>query len=172
MRPTWQSLSRRHGIPERSTGAVNRQNPEFLIRPAGAPTRRFFGSAISRGRQPAFHMRQHISLARRANFTAQPYSANGRISLPALPPHCAPFSRCVRSLCVLYLPCASAKFSVFCQIFLHSLCRYDILIMCNMLLLGFVPCFMPSSRCCGEKAQAMMLRQQFDQSTRWPAIIK
>ena len=113
-----------------------------------------------------FHtIKDRISLRSHTRPTAEFHCA-------ASPPHRAPFSRCVHSLCVLYLPCASAKFSVFCQIFLHSLCRYDILIMCNMLLLGFVPCFMPSSRCCGEKAQAMMLRQQFDQSTRWPAIIK
>ena len=81
---TRQSLSRRHGIPWRSTGSENRQNPEFLIRPAGTPHRRSVGSAISRGRKPAFHMRQHISHDQRSYFTAQPYSANGRISLRSL----------------------------------------------------------------------------------------
>ena len=54
---TWQSLSRRHGIPWRGTGAANDKNPEFLIRPAGTPHRHFLRSAISRGRKPAFHMR-------------------------------------------------------------------------------------------------------------------
>ena len=84
LRLTQQSLSRRHGIPEQSRDAENDKMPKISIRPAGTPHRRFFGSAISRGRKPAFHMRQHISLARRANFTAQPYSANGRISLRSL----------------------------------------------------------------------------------------
>ena len=42
-----------------------------LICPAGTPHRRFLRSAISHGHSPAFHMRQHISLARRANFTAR-----------------------------------------------------------------------------------------------------
>ena len=118
--------------------------------------------------------KRHFARAQARISHASAYFTRSKIVFhrAASPPHRAPFSRCVRSLCVPYLPCASAKFSVFCQIFLHSLCRYDILIMCNMLLWGFVPCFMPSSRCCGEKAQAMMLRQQIDQSTRWPAIIK
>ena len=48
------------------------RHPPILIRPGGTPPRRFPGSAISRGRKSAFHMRQHISLTRRANFTAQP----------------------------------------------------------------------------------------------------
>ena len=43
-----------------------------LICPAGTPHRRFLGSAISRGRQPAFHMRQHTSHDQRSYFTAQP----------------------------------------------------------------------------------------------------
>ena len=145
--------------------------------PNSDPSRRDTTTALLRKRhftraQARISRAQHISHDQRSYFTAQPYSANGRISLRSLAALRALSSRCVRSLCMLYLPCASAKFSVFCQIFLHSLCRYDILIMCNMLLLGFVPCFMPSSRCCGEKARAMMLRQQIDQSTRWPAIIK
>ena len=55
-----------------------------LICPAGTPHRRSVGSAISRGRKPAFHMRQRISHDQRSYFTAQPYSANGRISLRSL----------------------------------------------------------------------------------------
>ena len=70
--------------PGTKHGIGKRQNPEFLIRPAGTPHRRFSGSAISRGRKPAFHMRQHISHDQRSYFTAQPYSANGRISLRSL----------------------------------------------------------------------------------------
>ena len=66
--------------PGTKHGIGKRQNSQILIRFAGTPHRRSEGSAISRGRKPAFHMRQHISLARRANFTAQPYSAKGRIS--------------------------------------------------------------------------------------------
>ena len=48
------------------------RHPPILIRRGATPPRRFPGSAISRGRKSAFHMRQHISLARKANFTAQP----------------------------------------------------------------------------------------------------
>ena len=58
--------------PVAKHGSRKRQNPEFLICPAGTPTRRFFGSAISRGRQPAFHMLQHLSHDQRSYFTAQP----------------------------------------------------------------------------------------------------
>ena len=58
--------------PGTKHGIGKRQNPEFLIRPAGTPHRRFSGSAISRGRKPAFHMLQHISHDQRSYFTAQP----------------------------------------------------------------------------------------------------
>ena len=58
--------------PRTKYGDTSRQTPQILIRPGGTPPRSFLGSAISRGRKSAFHMRQHISLARRANFTAQP----------------------------------------------------------------------------------------------------
>ena len=58
--------------PVAKHGSRKRQNPEFLICPAGTPTRRFFGSAISRARQPAFHMLQHLSHDQRSYFTAQP----------------------------------------------------------------------------------------------------
>ena len=58
-----------HPVAKHESG--KRQNPQILIRPAGTPPRRFSGSAISRGRKPAFHMRQYLSLGRRPNFTAQ-----------------------------------------------------------------------------------------------------
>ncbi len=70
--------------PVAKHGIGKRQNSQILIRPAGTPHRRSVGSAISRGRKPAFHMRQHISHDQRSYFTAQPYSANGRISLRSL----------------------------------------------------------------------------------------
>ena len=57
--------------PRTRYGDTNR-HPPILIRPGGTPPRRFPGSAISRGRKSAFPVRQHISLARKANFTAQP----------------------------------------------------------------------------------------------------
>ena len=58
--------------PGTKHGIGKRQNSQILIRPAGTPHRRSVGSAISRGRKPAFHMRQRISLGQRPNFTAQP----------------------------------------------------------------------------------------------------
>ena len=47
--------------PVAKHGIGKRQNSQILIRPAGTPHRRSEGSAISRGRKPAFHMRQRIS---------------------------------------------------------------------------------------------------------------
>ena len=58
--------------PAAKYGSTKRQNTQILIRRGATPHRRFSGSAISRGRKSAFHMLQHLSLARRANFTAQP----------------------------------------------------------------------------------------------------
>ncbi len=64
--------------PGTKHGIGKRQNSQILIRPAGTPHRRSVGSAISRGRKPAFHMRQRISLGQRPNFTAQPCRASFR----------------------------------------------------------------------------------------------
>ena len=58
--------------PAAKHGSTKRQNTQILIRRGATPHRCFSGSAISRGRKSAFHMLQHLSLARRANFTAQP----------------------------------------------------------------------------------------------------
>ena len=63
--------------PVAKHGSGKRQNAQVLIRPAGAPPRCFSGSAISRGRQPAFPVLQHLSHDQRSYFTAQPHSAKG-----------------------------------------------------------------------------------------------
>ena len=64
--------------PAAKHGSRKRQNPEFLIRRGATPHRCFSGSAISRGRQPAFHMLQHLSHDQRSYFTAQPCRASFR----------------------------------------------------------------------------------------------
>ena len=58
--------------PVAKHGSGKRQKPQILIRPAGTPPRRLLGSAISRGRKPAFHMLQYLSHDQRSYFTAQP----------------------------------------------------------------------------------------------------
>ena len=58
--------------PVAKHGSTKRHNPEIVICRKATSHRCFSGSAISRGRKSAFHMLQHLSLARRANFTAQP----------------------------------------------------------------------------------------------------
>ena len=64
--------------PGTKHGSRKRQNPEFLIRRGATPYRSFSGSAISRGRQPAFHMLQHLSHDQKSYFTAQPCRASFR----------------------------------------------------------------------------------------------
>ena len=76
---------------EQKTTKIPEAIPNFDPSRRATPTRRFLGSAISRGRKTAFHMLQHISLARRANFTARPRSLWLYIiaqALPCLVPGC------------------------------------------------------------------------------------
>ena len=75
----WQSLSQRHGIPWRGTGA------EIDKIPRGRSE--FHCKTIFTCPMGKFHMCQYLSLAQRANFTAQPCSAESRISLRS--PNCA-----------------------------------------------------------------------------------
>ena len=79
--------------PVAKHGSRKRQNPRISNRRGATPHRRFSGSAISRGRKPAFHMRQYLSLGQRSNFTAQPYSLARRPNFtaqrwPCLVPGC------------------------------------------------------------------------------------
>ena len=79
--------------PVAKHGSGKRQNPQILNRRGATPPRRFSGSAISRGHKPAFHMRQYLSLGRKPNFTAQPYSLARRPNFtaqrwPCLVPGC------------------------------------------------------------------------------------
>ena len=60
--------------PVAKHGSGKRQDPQISDRHGATPQRRFSGSAISRGRKPAFSVLQHLSLAQRANFTTKPYS--------------------------------------------------------------------------------------------------
>ena len=58
---------------EQKTTKIPEAIPNFDPSRKATPTRRFLGSAISRGRKPALHMLQHISHDRRSYFTARPY---------------------------------------------------------------------------------------------------
>ena len=79
--------------PVAKHGSTKQQNPQILNRPAGAPHRRFSGSAISRGRTPAFPVLQHLSHDQRSYFTAKPYSLARRATFTAQP------CRRARALC-------------------------------------------------------------------------
>ena len=79
--------------PVAKHGSEIRQNPRISNRRGATPQRRFSGSAISRERKLAFHMRQYLSLGQRPNFTAQPYSLARRPNFtaqrwPCLVPGC------------------------------------------------------------------------------------
>ena len=69
--------------PVAKHGSGKRQNPRISNRRGATPPWCFSGSAISRGRKPAFHMRQYLSLGRKPNFTAQPYSLARRPNFTA-----------------------------------------------------------------------------------------